>query len=286
MNKKVIKLAFVPLVIFCLILVSCGQNKITDSSPQQTESKKEEDPTLKQLIGRWRQIDVKPNSVGLEWIIASGGKSYAVTSRGEAEESRYKIDTSVNPNVMIISSCISIDSCFDNSAIFKLDSNNHLTLTVGGQSIVFERISQDSALPAGITMIRASDSTEASVLNGFGSIGRSQQAFYLEKLRFSSNINEIQSYIGSPIERSKYYSYDLVEVNGGKGVQILLMSNHRQIRNYTGLVYLKNTSKSDTSPVFLPCKSNDPSAEVPKFNLPSNNSDEVQCPSGYSKVGR
>lgn len=161
-----------------------------------------------------------------------------------------------------------------------------MTFTTKGKSVVFERVSRDSEPPSGVKIFKITDggypTAESEALSHLSAIGKMQMTFYLEKSKFSNNIDELQSWLGSPIPKEKHYVYEILDVNSGIGIQILLMANHKKIRNFTGLVY--NTSNSAPITVFVLCKSNEPSSDVPKFNFISNNSSEVQCLSGYSQI--
>ena len=295
--KESLKLSTISLITCCLTLVSCGQNKIVDlpsapnaiapsDSAQQVAISKVEEPILKLLLGRWRPLNSRTGSYG-DLIFASGGRLYSLfpsrSPNGEALESRYKIDASVNPYVITVTGCNSLDECTDSVANFKLDSDIRMTFTTKGKSVVFERVSRDSELPSGVEILKVTDgghpAAESQALSHLSAIGKSQMTFYLEKSKFSNNIDELQS----SMEREKHYVYEILAVNSGRGSQILLMANHKKLRNFTGLVY-NTTSNSDTISVFVLCKSNEPSSEVPKFNFTSNNSNEVQCPSGYSQI--
>ena len=293
--KESLKLSTISLITCCLTLVSCGQNKIVDlpsapntiapsDSAQQVAISKVEEPILKLLLGRWRPLASGTASTDPDLIIASGGRLYILSSKGKAMENRYKIDASVNPYVITFTSCNSLDECTDDAvANFKVDSDTRMTLTIKGKSVVLERVSRDSELPSGVEILKVTDgavrSAERTAEIHLGIIGKTQQSFYLEKSKFSNNIDELQSGLSSSMERQKHYVYEILEVNSGRGSQILLMANHKKLRNFTGIVYNTNSVT-----LFVACQSNEPSSDVPKFNFTSNNSNEIQCPSGYSQI--
>lgn len=108
-----------------------------------------------------------------------------------------------------------------------------------------------------------------------GAILRQQQAFYLERGRFSDSLQALR--LGLPSETDNY-SYTIVSVDPGRMVQVAAQSKKYFLKSYTGIVY---SSGGRTQAIM--CESDEKTTELPP-NATFNRGRRLVCPDGYSEL--
>jgi signal peptidase I len=116
-----------------------------------------------------------------------------------------------------------------------------------------------------------------------GAMNRAQQAFYLEKEHFTSNLHDLGLRI--PTEK-KNYRYSIIVSDEKRMVQNMAIAKVPGLKSYIGIVAVSKTSvtnESTTSGVI--CESDQPTTAIPaKVSLPAHETPSPNCPAGYSLI--
>ncbi|HEY9669899.1 MAG TPA: signal peptidase I [Waterburya sp.] len=114
-------------------------------------------------------------------------------------------------------------------------------------------------------------------------MNRAQQAFYLEKERFTSNLHDLG--LGIQTE-TKNYRYSIIVSDEKRMVQNMAIAKVPGLKSYIGITTLSKTSvtnESMTSGVI--CESEQPTTAIPaKVSLPAHEMPNPTCPAGYSLI--
>ncbi|WP_019499940.1 type IV pilin-like G/H family protein [Pseudanabaena sp. PCC 6802] len=133
--------------------------------------------------------------------------------------------------------------------------------------------------PVGYTAPKQSPSavTSVSILN------RGQQAFFLEKNRFSSSIEDLEIHINTETDD---YSYK-VRLSDNKRVQTMGIAKKNGLRSYTGAVFvLKIRNTQDIGTISILCESDRPTKAIPPIPTASSEYTDalLNCPVGYTDL--
>ena len=137
------------------------------------------------------------------------------------------------------------------------------------------------ALPAFLNQANKAKQSEAKQY--VGSLMRSQQAYYLEKSEFTTDIDKLGKPVSSDTDN---YSYPMV-VTGGDVVNITGLSKKDPIKSYIGGVALiKIISTSETTTGALLCENNTPGQNQPTALSQANiGGAPPTCSANTTKVG-
>jgi Type IV pilin-like G and H, putative len=252
----------------------------------------QEDRITKKLLGRWEAEIEGDKSV----LIFKDREKLVFTKNSEEEEaegieSTYKINTSVKP----IEFDINIDNAnlltiidFVNKNEFKMavdfaerqirpttfekDTNEDTSKYI----IPWKKVSDATDIPPEITVMSVDDinkrGQEAEAKNNLGALGRAQQAFHFESVRFTSNINEL-----GIVPDEDNYTFDIQMITNNQ-VKILAIPKIDGIKSFaSGVIF----SPSSDSYNIVMCASDEPTKNAPSLQIRSGS---FQCPSDSSKL--
>jgi len=115
-----------------------------------------------------------------------------------------------------------------------------------------------------------------------GAMNRVQQAFYLEKSKFATTIEELGVVIKSETQN---YRYQIIPQADGKSVMITGTAKTPDLKNYAGLVFIvKDTKTADSITVPILCEAQQSSTPPIMPTAPTDSSQTIPCPSGWSQV--
>ena len=140
------------------------------------------------------------------------------------------------------------------------------------------------ALPSFLNQANKAKQSEAKQY--VGSLMRSQQAYYLEKSEFTTDIDKLGKPVASDTDNYKYP----MTLNGTDVVNITGLSKKAPIKSYIGGVALvKITSTSEATTGALLCENNAPGPNQPtvlsQTNIAGAAGAAPTCSSGTTKVG-
>jgi len=150
-------------------------------------------------------------------------------------------------------------------------------------ALFLNRISDDTKLPKGVELTtnqtHANPVKQSEAKTYVGTMNRGQQAFFLEKNYFTSNLEELGLGIKSETEN---YKYKIVVINSTKAVQNIGLAKKSGLKSYTGLTYIAQPpNSSEPYSLTVLCESLSPTLQIPaKFDLKP----EPECPSGYTRI--
>ncbi|MGK7889457.1 MAG: WG repeat-containing protein, partial [Leptolyngbyaceae cyanobacterium] len=107
-----------------------------------------------------------------------------------------------------------------------------------------------------------------------GSLNRAQQAYYLERGRFSSNLNNLETGINS---EAQHYIYSIDTVNQAQ-VQITATAQRSRLRSYIGIVWVDQMDDGNSTTRAMLCETNQPTTNPPSPSQFSTGGPE--CPAG------
>lgn len=155
------------------------------------------------------------------------------------------------------------------SQVFELEQNrNSIILTMKGEANTFLKVDEFSLETP---QLRAKQSEAMTYV---GSMNRAQQAFYLEKSDFASSLAELEF---GMLAETPNYSYRVERVSSD-AVMNVAVAKDPDAKSYIGLVY----RATETTKTRI-CETSQPLNSLPAFPpIPSNASQDIQCPSGTS----
>lgn len=112
------------------------------------------------------------------------------------------------------------------------------------------------------------------------SINSGQQAFFLEKSKFATNLDDLA--VGVPAT-TDFYTYQILpQKNANKSAIAVAKPKVSGLRSYTGAVFLvKDGNSKELITVSAICESEQPTTTPPAApNPPKNSNETVKCPSG------
>jgi hypothetical protein len=121
----------------------------------------------------------------------------------------------------------------------------------------------------------ADSARESEAKTYVGAINRGQQAFFLERNEFSSDIGELGLSITSETQN---YIYTISQIDRTYAV-VTATAKQRGIRSYTGAVFLTQFPNEEFATTIAEvCETNRPSTTPPQ--MPQLIGDTIECPSG------
>jgi uncharacterized protein (TIGR03067 family) len=257
-------------------------------SPDATIAQPNEQTNLpsKRIIGTW-QLDDR-----LRMLFTPEGKLLMRWESGSIITSQYQLDTNQQPN--------RIDLFRNGSTslgIFKFDNDGNLYLNISNPDeprptsfdeayLILEKISDrtnpDFQLSEQdlLQMLIKVGQREATTY--VGTLNKGQQAFFIEKNRFSSSIEDLG--VGIKPETDNY-SYR-VRVFDNKRVQTIGIPKKNGLKSFTGGVFvLRVRNTSDVTTVAILCESDHSTKDTPTIPTASSEYTDAQlsCPTGYKE---
>ncbi|MEG4520143.1 MULTISPECIES: type IV pilin-like G/H family protein [unclassified Microcoleus] len=263
-------------------------NSVATAIPQNSVSKK--------LIGQW-QGEISGRLLTL--IFTPEGKLFILQTSTSAIEFEYRTDVTRQPKYLdlLVGGQIATNTIFDFTADGKLrlefyDIKKSRPTSFSSNATVFNKISEQTTLPANVTVInnqdiqaQANKAKQAEAKQYVSSMNRGQQAFYAEQGRFASTLEEFQKggILGLKSE-TENYSYRIVLSNNKRFVQSIALPKIDGLRNYTGIVYLVKSAGGEQTTSSILCQSHQPSKKLPGAPVVNNSTSNLQCPVGYSQI--
>lgn len=154
-------------------------------------------------------------------------------------------------------------------------------LGCGCFSLIIVGIIAAIALPS--LLGQANKGKQAEAKQYVGSMLRAQQAYLLEKGKFSSSIEDLA--IGIKPETINY-RYKIVPQTGNKSVMITAQSKIASLKSYSGAVFTTKQGGAETTLTGI-CETDKPTTTPPgiKFTL-ANGVGAVECPPGSTLLGK
>ena len=152
--------------------------------------------------------------------------------------------------------------------------------------IPLEKVSSRTSLPAGTEVIPLGDvgkkqadrerNKEAKAI--VGAMNRAQQAYYLEKGKFSTEFNNLE--LGLK-QNTEHYAYKIVP-QSSKSVMNISRAKSKGLSSYVGFVYLTKTSSGETVTLAKLCETDSNLSRPPRMpRIPRNSSQAIKCPRGF-----
>lgn len=276
-------------------------------------------PSASQLVGQWRLKDYLP--IPLTVIFTQDGKLFVLlpsylssffsaissgnTPSGAtsfspgsviAYEYRYKIDSASQPMQIDVISPAENQTV---ATIFEFTSDGQLRVEWEGinpaesrpteftaGAIFLQRVANTTALPRNTQIVDlAKQQRQAKESEGklyIASVNRGQQAFYIEKSKFATAINELD--LGIPPE-TENYSLQIVPQSGSiPSTMVTATAKSPELKSYTGAVFVIQANDEFTT-VDVVCETDKPSTTPPAMPMaPKNAEEEIKCPAGSSPV--
>jgi hypothetical protein len=264
-----------------------------EDTPISAEAKQ----LIERLTGQWQLAPAVNNSDPLNFIFTADGKLYMVnTGQKSAFIFEYQVNTTNGQTYLDVlhgsfASRITVDFSQKGQLIlqqlFVPAAFQYSENIFGGlllpNALFLKRISNDTNLPKDIEITSPQPHSYApkqgEVKMYVGILNRAQQAFFLEKNYFASNIVALGIGISPETEN---YKYQIVVLNSTKAVQNIGLAKNDGLKSYTGLVYVDQApNASEPYTLAIMCGSLKPTRQMPpKFVLQP----QPECPSGYEKV--
>jgi hypothetical protein len=178
---------------------------------------------------------------------------------------------------------------FDDDGKLSLKINEPVQTPFSKPSIVLKKVSERTTPDPQISMeesIQRSIKAKQSEARSYTTtLNKGQQAFFIEKNRFSSSVEDLG--IGIKTETDNY-SYK-VRVFDDKRVQIMGIAKKDDLKSYTGAVFvLRVRNTLDVGTIAILCESDHSTKDTPP--IPTASSEyidaKLSCPSGYTQVVR
>jgi Type IV pilin-like G and H, putative len=301
------------LIVSCLLPLSIGNGAIAQQSPMPTLTQSQNPASTNSspsVVGQWRLKDYLP--IALTVVFTQDGKLFvllpsyltsllslfspSVSGGGSvnAFEFRYKINSTTQPMSLDLSSPGDNETLM---TIFDFTSDGQLRVEweglVPGQprpteftvgTIFLQKLSNVTALPRNTQIIDLAQlrkqGQETEGQQSISSINSAQEAFYVEKEKFATAIDDL----GLEIEpETETYSYQIVPQSGSiPSTMVTAKAKNPELKSYTGAVFAIKANDEVTT-VSVICGTDQPSTTPPVMPMAPKNAEEaIQCPPGSS----
>jgi type II secretory pathway pseudopilin PulG len=275
-----------------------------------------------QLVGQWRLKDYLPIPltviftqdgklfVLLPTYLSSFASAISTLSEGGttpggasfspgsviAYEYRYKIDSATQPMQIDVISPAENQTV---ATIFEFTPDGQLRVEWEGLNpkeprpteftagaIFLQRVANTTALPRNTQIVdlaqQQRQGRESEAKQYIASMNRAQQAFYIEKEKFATALDELGLGIKPETEN---YSYQIVPQSGSMpSTMVTAKAKNPELKSYTGAVFAIKVNDENTT-VSVMCETDKPSTAPPAMPVaPKNAEEEIQCPAGSSPV--
>jgi hypothetical protein len=288
-------------------------------TPTQSPNPPATNSRASQLVGQWRLKDYLP--IPLTVIFTQDGKLFillptylssfmSALSSGDtpsptasfsqgpvvAYEYRYKIDSATQPMQIDVISPAENQTV---ATIFEFTPDGQLRVEWEGinpkeprpteftaGAIFLQRVANTTALPRNTQIIdlaqQQRQGRESEAKQYIASMNRAQQAFYIEKEKFATAIDELGLGIKPETEN---YSYQIVPQSGLiPSTMMTAKAKNPELKSYTGTVFVIKVNEENTT-VSVMCETDKPSTVPPAMPAaPKNAEEEIECPAGSSRI--
>ncbi|MCP2732222.1 type IV pilin-like G/H family protein [Limnofasciculus baicalensis] len=268
-----------------------AQSRIPLTLPQ-TQPTSETDKFTNQLLGQWQSQDPKTKEV-LTLIFAHNNQLFLIlpTDDGSsiAIKATYQISATKQPMELDMA-LTSSDIAF---TIFEFTPEGKLRVELNGvtpgkprpqefssTTAIFDNISAATTVPENIEVIelesKNNQANRGIPIQYITILNQAQQAYYLEKGKFATNIEELG--IGTNLE-TELYRYQIVPVRDRTDrVTITAQPKEEGLNSYIGAVFAIDNQKIVTGI----CESEVPAKSLSAMpNPPVSGALVIQCPVGF-----
>jgi hypothetical protein len=243
-------------------------------------------PSSKKILGTWKFES------NLRMIFTPDGKLLMQSGVEHTGTFQYRLDETQQPSRIDLS-----QDGFTFSGIFKFDNDGKLHLEIGNPNeprsnsfdktnLILEKVSDRTTLDFPLSeqdlLQRLIKVGQREATTYVGTLNKGQQAIFVEKGHFSSNIEGLG--VGIKPEADNY-SYR-VRVFDNKRVQTIGIPKKNGLKSFTGGVFvLRVRNTSDVTTVAILCESDRPTKSIPPIPTASSEYTDAQlsCPTDYKE---
>jgi hypothetical protein len=277
------------------------------ASPKPVESNLTNN-AAQRLIGQW-QVKDPSSPATITFIFTSEGKFFILPPVDSDKRIAYEFGYKINPTAKPMHLDVKIPNAKQPSlTIFEFTPDGKLRVELDGVSpgdprpekfspdtLVFEKISNATTLPANTQVLtEPNNENQASTTDkktpedegksNIGAMNRAQQAYFLEKNQFASQIAELG--IGIKPDTENFLYKIVPQGNQKQSVMITAQAKRPGLRSYTGAVFVVQ-EKGELLTLAGICETNEPSTKPPVMPVtPKSVSDPLTCPAGSRAVRR
>jgi Type IV pilin-like G and H, putative len=253
--------------------------------------------TDQKILGTW---EMNQNGFSLTFIFAPENKLYIVSPldprspQRTATELRYKINSVPKPmhlDVFLPRTNKPVETIFEYTADGKM--RMQLEGTNPGSprppkfrdnGTIFSKTSEATTLPEGVELISYPGSNAAEVPKPqmyVMAIVRGQQAHFLEKSKFSTNLKDLE--LGIPSDDAEY-SYQIQQPTG-RPQRVFITANPKKpnLPSYIGAVFVTNVNKEAVTISGI-CRKDKATKKQPVMPILSLSTNKVTCPADSTTV--
>lgn len=250
------------------------------------------DKITNRLLGQWQSRDPQTQE-SITLIFAPNSQLFLILPTDDgtsiAIKATYQIRASNQPMEMDMA-LTSTDIAL---TIFEFTPEGKLRLELNGvtpgkprpqnfsdATAIFDNISSVTTVPENIEVIELESKNNQAhrgiPIQYITILNQAQQAYYLEKGKFASNIEELG--IGTNLE-TEFYRYQIVPISDrADRVTITAQPKSDGLPSYIGAVFAIDNRKT----VAGICESAQPTQSLPAIpNPPVNSTSPIQCPAGF-----
>ncbi|HBE58664.1 MAG TPA: hypothetical protein DDW56_14460 [Cyanobacteria bacterium UBA11366] len=289
------------LILGLLIALGTPVNAQPPISPTlpQTQRISESDEIISQLWGQWQSTDPQTQE-SLTLIFAPNRQLFLILPSKDGSPIAIKAIYEIFAHNQPMAMDIALTSTDIALTIFEFTPEGKLRMELNGvtpgkprpqnfssATAIFERISKSTTVPENIELIELesqnNQSNRAIPIQYITILNQAQEAYYLKKGKFTSNIEELG--IGTTLE-TELYRYQIVPIRDGfarqrhrvDGVTITAQPKSDGLYSYIGAVFAIDKEKTVTGI----CESTQPTQSLPTIpNPPVNITSPIQCPTGF-----
>jgi Type IV pilin-like G and H, putative len=282
-----------------LLLTLCTTSLIVPNltpSYAQTSPANRTNQANQKLLGSW---EAKQGDISLTFIFAPDGKLFIVAppvpnQQRTATELQYKVNMAPKPmhlDIFLPRRNQPVQTIFEYTADGKMrmqlegtDPGVPRPPQFKNDGTIFEKISDSTALPEGVELISGSGSSSNNVPTAqtyVASINRGQQAYFLEKSKFSANLKDLE--LGVPPEDAEYLYQ--VKLPNGRPQRAFVTATPKKANSlsYTGAVFVTKVNGEEITVAGI-CQTTKPTKKIsamPMFSLTTN---QISCPADSSSI--
>lgn len=246
------------------------------------------------LLGLW---EMNQDNLSLTFIFAPDGKLFIVSSPvpntpRTAMELKYKVNSALSPmhlDIFLPRTNKPVLTIFEYTADGKirmqLEGTNPGTPRPSQfkNGTIFTKVSDSTALPEGTELISDNGSTtrEAPTAQTYvAAINRAQQAYFLEKSKFSTNLKDLE--LGVPSEDAEY-RYQIQQPTGSR-VRVFVTATPKKSDSpsYVGAVFVTK-SNGEAITIAGICQTTKPTKQA-AMPILSPNTNTITCPADSTSI--
>lgn len=278
-----------------------AQSRIPPTLPQ-TQPTSETDKFTNQLLGQWQSQDPKTKEV-LTLIFAPNNELFLILPTDDGASIAIKATYQINATKQPMELDMALTATDIALTIFEFTPEGKLRIELNGvipgkprpeeftsTTAIFDNISAATTVPENIEVIelesKNNQANRGIPIQYITILNQAQQAYYLEKGKFATNIEELG--IGTNLE-TELYRYQIVPVRDGfarqrhhtDGVTITAQPKEDGLPSYIGAVFAIDNKKIVTGI----CESAQPTQSPPPMpNLSLGSASTILCPVGFRRL--